>query len=360
MHNWNLENIYNKQIKNQTPVPLPDRLRVLGEDVALYKKEGEDYTLIGNVDNEFYNSTLSKYIKLGLSDSAELRKTISEILTKNNGNTSDNLNTFQSYVAEGGITLDTEKLAASESFLLKCVSENTGIMLDEFLKQTYGNIDVYNQYFKTAWASIPAATRVMGRAGAGELFLAFFCNGTKPIKGDLRVGSEDIEIKGLQGRLFKGKKIEKTRALWELVNQDYDDESQLLEEIALTIGAIAAPGVNHYNSEILKLITQPNLKDQILSDYSYLLKKGSLPVLSLTMEVAGAVQLLVYKEIQNFDSMIAFNHKLPTGVWLQFIDFKDINNLASLYNRLQNLPSRVRIEMRADGNGFSFSVFPKK
>lgn len=356
MHNWNLENIYSKQIKNLAPVPPPNRLKVLGEDVALYRKEGENYTLVGNVDNDFYNSTLSKYIKLGLSDSAELRKTISEILTKNNGNTSDNLNTFQSYVVEGGFTLDSQKLAASESFLLKCISENTGIMLDEFLKTTYGEVNVNNQYFNNAWTAEPAAA-IMGRAGVGELFLAFFCNGSKPVKGDLRVGAEDIEIKGLQGRLFKGGKIEIKRALWELVNQDFDDEAQLLEEISITIGSIA--GTHHYDSEILKLITHPDLNTQIVSDYNYLKKKGWLPNLSLTMKVAGVVQLLAYKEAQKFDSMIAFNHKQPSGVWLQFIDFKDINNLASLYSRIQDLPSRVRTEARADGSGFSLSVFPK-
>lgn len=356
MHNWNLENIYYKQIKTQPPVPPPNRLKILGEDVALYKKEGEDFTLIGNVDNDFYNSTLSKYIKLGLSDSIELRKMISKILTKNNGNTPDNLNSFQSYVVEGGFTLDTQKLAASESFLLKCISENTGIMLDEFLKRTYGEVDVNNQYFSTAWTAEPAAA-VMGRAGVGELFLAFFCNGSKPVKGDLRVGTEDIEIKGFQGRLFKSGKIEAKKALDLLSSQDYKDETQLLSYIADAIGAFA--GTSKYNPDILNLISQTDIKSEIISNYNYFKQKGWMPKLSLIMKVAGIVQMLAYKEAQKFDSMIAFNDKQPGSVWLQFIDFKDINNLASLYNRIQSLPSRVRTEGRADGSGFSLSIFPK-
>jgi hypothetical protein len=356
MHNWNLENIYSNKIKNQT-VPLPDRLKVLGEEVSLYKKDGEDYTLIGNIDNDFYDNTLSKYIKLGSLDSVELRKVTSEILTKNNGNTPENLNSFQSYVTEGGFTLDTQKLAASESFILKCVSENSGIMLDDFLKQTYGEVDVYNQYFNDAWSALPAAT-VMGRAGTGELFLAFFCNGSKPEKGDLRVGSEDIEIKGFNGRLFKSKKIEPKKVLEQLVKEDYKDETQLLQSIAYTIGVLA--GIEDYKIEILNLILQPQIKNDVIADYNYLKNKGWLPNLSTIMRIAGIVQLLAYKTAQKFDSMIAFNDKVSNGIWLQFINFKDINNLAELYNRLQGISSKWRTSPRIDGFGFSLQVTPKQ
>jgi hypothetical protein len=355
MHNWNLENLYNKHIKNQL-VPLPDRLKVLSEDVSLYKKDGEDYTLIGNIDNDFYNNTLSKYIKLGSLDSVELRKVTSEILTKNNGNTPENLNSFQSYVTEGGFTLDSQKLAASESFILKCVSENTGIMLDDFLKQTYGDVDVYNQYFNDAWSALPAAT-VMGRAGTGELFLAFFCNGSKPEKGDLRVGSEDIEIKGFNGRLFKSKKIEPRRVLELLIKEDYKDETQLLRSIAYTIGILA--GIEDYKTEILDLISLPEVKPEIMANYNYLKEKGWLPNLSTIMKIAGVVQLLAYKTAQKFDSMIAFNDKVSNGIWLQFINLKDINSLADIYNRLQDIPSRWRTSPRIDGFGFSLQVTPK-
>jgi D-alanyl-lipoteichoic acid acyltransferase DltB (MBOAT superfamily) len=77
------------------------------------------------------------------------------------------------------------------------------------------------------------------------------------------------------------------------------------------------------------------------------------------MEVVGIVQLFAYKVDQKFDSMIAFNDKLANGVWLQFLNFKDINNIAELYNRLKDSPSRWRISSRTDGHGFSLQVSSK-
>jgi hypothetical protein len=356
MHNWNLENIYSKQIKLQTPVPLPDRLKVLGEEVALYKKEGEDYTLLGNVDNEFYNNTLSKYIKIGSSESAQMRKTVCEILSKNRGCTPENLNTFQSYTMEGNFTLNPEALTKSESVFHKCVSENTGIMLDEFLKISYGTVEVYNQYFNNAWTAIPSAA-VMGRAGEGELFLAFFCNGSKPEKGDLKVGSEDVEIKGFNGRLYKSKKIDISKSIEILTKADYVNETELLKELAVAIGIFA--GVDTYDSEIFNLISQPEIRSVAISNYKSYLSKKRLPNFNILIKIAGIVQLLAYKEVQKFDSILAFNNKLPNGVWLQFINLKDINSLADMYSRVENLPSVLRTQLRTDGFGFSLTVSPK-
>jgi hypothetical protein len=352
---WNLEKLYEAEVKGNI-VPRPGRLRVLGEGIELYKKEGEEYIPLGNIDDDFYNETLSKYIKLGTSESTELRKVTSSILTKNKGNTPNNLNSFQSYVTEGGFTLDTQKLEASESFIIKCISENAGMMLDDFLKNTYGEVDVYNQYFTDVWSALPAAS-VMGRAGTGELFLAFFCNGSKPEKGDLRVGSEDIEVKGFNGRLFKSKKIDPRRVLELLIKDDLKDETQLLRTISYTIGALA--GIESYKAEILDLISQPEIKPLIIEDYNYLKAKGWLPNLSTIMKIAGVVQMLAYKTAQKFDSMIAFNDKVSNGIWLQFINLKDINSLADIYNRLMNLPSKWRTSPRIDGFGFSLKISPK-
>ena len=77
------------------------------------------------------------------------------------------------------------------------------------------------------------------------------------------------------------------------------------------------------------------------------------------MEVAGILQLFAYKIDQKFDSMIAFNDKLPNGLWLQFLNFKDINTIADLYDRLKDSPSKWRISSRTDGFGFSLQVSPK-
>ena len=356
MHSWNLEKIYGSQVSNHTPVPPPNRLRVLGEDVALYKKDGEDYTLIGNVNDDFYTSTLSKYIKIGSSESVEMRRTVDDILKKNRGNTPENLNTFQSYTMEGDFTLDPESLTKSESAFHKCVSENTGITLDEFLKKSYSNADIYNQYFNEAWSSIPTAA-VMGRAGEGELFLAFFCNGSKPEKGDLKIGNEDVEIKGYNGRLYKSKKIDTAGSINILNKSDYKDDKELLKQLAVAIGIFA--GVDTYSSDVYNLISQPKIKKEVISNYKYFQSKKRLPNFNIIIRIAGLVQLLAYKEAQKFDSILAFNNKLPNGIWLQFINLKDINSLADIYNRAESLPSTLRTALRTDGFGFSLTVTPK-
>lgn len=356
MHSWNLENIYDKQVKSHSPVPLPNRLKVLGEDIALYKKDGENYTLLGNVNDEFYSNTLSKYIKIGSSESAEMRKTVDDILKRNRGNTPENLNTFQSYTMEGNFVLNSEVLTKSESLFHKCVAENSGIMLDDFLKMSFTNADIYNQYFNEAWSAVPSAT-VMGRAGEGELFLAFFCNGSKPEKGDLKIGNEDVEIKGYNGRLYKSKKIDIAESLEILSKSDYTSESELLEQLSVATGIFA--GIDSYNKEIFNIISQPKIKNEVISNYKYFQSKKRLPNFNVIYKIAGLVQLLAYKEAQKFDSILAFNNKLPNGIWLQFINLKDINSLADIYSRIEEMPSIVRTALRTDGFGFSLTVTPK-
>lgn len=325
------------------------------ESVALYRKKGDDYELIGDVDDEFYNDTLERYIKLGATGSIEARKLIQSVLKKNNGATTDNLNTFQSYVEEGGFVIDESTLKAGEEFMLKCIENNEGIMLDSFIEEIYGDsVFVNNKYFSEAWNTSPAAA-VMGRAGSGELFLAFFCNGSKPQKGDLRVGSEDIELKGYNGRLYKSGKIDAASALRELSESDFKTDKELFAGIADAVGKLA--GTDEYNSEVQTLLSSEDLRSEVIKNYAYLKRNGKFPALSIIIKVAGTVQLLAYKEAQKFDSMIAFNNNLGgNNIWMQFINFKDLSNIQDVWNRINNLPSSIRTAVRTDGFGFSLQA----
>ena len=325
------------------------------ESVSLYRKKGDDYELLGDVDDEFYNDTLERYIKLGSTNSIETRKLIQSVLKKNNGASTDNLNIFQSYVEEGGFVIDEAALKAGEEFMLKCIEGNRGILLDSFIEEIYGdNVNVNNNYFLEAWNTSPAAT-VMGRAGSGELFLAFFCNGSKPQKGDLRVGSEDIELKGYNGRLYKSNKIDAAGALNELTDGDFKNDEELFAGIADAVGKLA--GTNEYNSEVQSLLNSEELRSEVVKNYIHLKRKGKFPALSIIVRVAGTVQLLAYKEAQKFDSMIAFNNNLGgNNIWMQFINFKDLSNIQDVWNRINNLPSSMRTAVRTDGFGFSLQA----
>ena len=334
-------------------------VRGYNESVSLYRKTGDDYELVGDIDDEFYNDTLKKYIKLGSADSVESRKLIQSVLKKNNGSSLENLNTFQSYIEEGGFLIDEDTLKAGEELLLQCIENNEGIMLDNFIEQIYGDaVNVNNKYFSEAWSTSPSAA-VMGRAGSGELFLAFFCNGNKPQKGDLRVGSEDIELKGYNGRLYKSNKLKPVEALEELISGDFKSDDELLTGVADAIGKIA--GTDEYNSEVKSLLESENLKSEVVENYVFLKRKGKLPSLSIIVRVAGTVQLLAYKKAQKFDSMIAFNNKLGSNnIWMQFINFKDLSNISEVWTRINNLPSSIRTTVRTDGLGFSLQANPEK
>lgn len=355
MHSWNLEKIYSKQVKNSVPVPPPNRLKVLGESVSLYRKKGDDYELIGDVDDEYYDNTLSRYIKLGSPGSTELRKQIQKILKKSDADDTDNVNTFQSYVEEGRFVIDDESQKVGERVISDCIQNNEGIMIDSFINKIYGtNVDVGNKYFKKAWSASPAAA-VMGRAGEGELFLAFFCNGIKPEKGDLKVGSENIEIKGYNGRLYKSEKIDTKQAYEELANSRIEDTEDLLDSVVNMIDKLS--GTTKYSNEVRELLETENIKNDIIKNYTYFKQKGKLPTLSTIVKIAGTVQLLAYKEAQKFDSMVAFNNTLGgNNIWLQFINLKDINTVQDMWNRINNLVSSVRFAVRTDGFGFSLQV----
>ena len=354
MHSWNLEKIYSKQVTKSAPVPPPNRLRVLGESVSLYRKKGEDYELIGDIDDDFYDNTLSKYIKLGSMDSAEVRKTVKNILKTANGNTGDNLNAFHGYVTEGNFTI-SENNADGENFLLECIEGNKSIQLGDFLKNIYGNqVEVTNSYFKKVWEASPENTDKHNRAGEGELFLAFFCNGEKPIKGDLRVGNRNIEVKGSGGRLYKNTKIKnKKEILDNLSVEKFNDEGELLKAISVAIGEVA--GSNDYNDEVLDIISSDNIKDNILRNYSSLIPRGKLPDKSLFMDIANYIQLLAYKHSQKFDSIILFNKSnMGAGVLMQFIDLEGIDTVSDMAKKLKSLPNKTEFKHNADGKGYSF------
>lgn len=352
MSNRELSKLYKEQV---APVGrfVESRHIVKGysESVSLYRKKGDDYELIGDVDDDFYDSTLSRYIKLGSPGSTELRKQVQKILKKSDADTTDNVNIFQSYLEEGRFIIDDDLLKKGGDLIDKCIADNEGIMLDSFIEKIYGSdIIVGNKYFNAVWSAMPS-TAVMGRAGEGELFLAFFCNGMKPEKGDLKVGSENIEIKGYGGRLYKSQKINAKKARAELISKRIESSEELLDGMADLIGALS--GTEEYNSEIKSLLKSEDIVDNIVQNYKYLKQNGVLPDLSISVKIAGTVQLLAYKKAQKFDSMIAFKNKLGgNNTWLQFINFKDIDTIEDMWNRISNLPSNIRFSANTDGHGF--------
>lgn len=354
MHSWNLEKIYSKQVSSHTPVPPPNRLRILGESVSLYRKNGNEYELIGDVDDEYYDNTLSRYINLGSSDSAEIRKTIKDILKATNGDVGNNLNDYQSYVVAGNFDIGEANRQTGENFVQQCIANNTLISVGDFLRQVYGNdIDAGNEYFSSAWRALPK-TGIHNRAGAGELFLAFFCNGKKPTKGDLHVKDRNVEVKGFGGRLHKSKQVVKPKIIQELINKDLGNIDDVLAAIAKAVSDLS--GADGYESDIKDILKNNiNIREKVLETYSALTKRYlNIPNNDIFIILAGAIQLLAYKEDQGFDSIVAFSDSknISENLLMQFIDLNDITTVAEMLVRLNSLDGSVRINFRGDGNGF--------
>ncbi len=370
MHSWNLEKIYSKQVTKSTPVPPPNRLRILGESVSLYRRKGDDYELIGDVDDDYYDSTLSRYIKLGSADSMELRKTVKSILKDIGGFQNDNLDVYQNYVSEGGFNIDDENRQAGQQFLLQCIAEDRFISIGDFLKKIYGDVDASNEYFTKAWSAAPKGG-VMSRTGSGELFFAFFCNGSKPDKGDLRVGGRDIEIKGFKGRLLKSDALPTLDEIYQqLKDKPVVYEDQLLDQMVETINDLS--GTTKYKEQIRDFVESSAVKGRIIEEYKTLISKkigkAERPEFdrSYTMLIASAAHLLGYKEKQKFDSIIAFNTTSGSAdnSELQFINLDNVETLVDMINKLnhinKSLPSPIIIKYNPDGHGFNMLLGKSK
>ena len=370
MHSWNLEKIYSKQVTKSAPVPPLNRLRVLGESVSLYRKKGEDYELIGDVDDDYYDSTLSRYIKLGSADSVELRKQIKSILKDIGGFQNDNLDVYQNYVSEGGFNIDDTNRQAGQQFLLQCIAEDRFISIGDFLKKIYGDVNASNEYFTKAWSAAPKGG-VMSRTGSGELFFAFFCDGSKPDKGDLRVGNKDIEIKGFKGRLLKSDALPPLdQVLQDLKDKPVVYEDQLLDQMIETINDLS--GTTKYKNQIRDFINLENIRERIIKEYRIFVSKKigraerSEFDRSYTMLIASAAHLLGYKENQKFDSIIAFNTTsgFADNSELQFINLDNVETLVDMIDKLNNinksLPSPIIIKYNPDGNGFNMLLGKSK
>ena len=336
-------------------------VRGYSESVSLYRKKGEDYELIGDVDDDYYDSTLSKYIKLGSADSVELRKTIKDVLKAANGNRDENLDIYQSYVVAGNFDIKEENRQSGEGFVQECILNNTLISIGAFLRQIYGDeIIVGNEYLPAAWKAQPKTKSEFGhdRSGAGELFLGFFCNGTKPLKGDLHIGNKNIEVKGFGGRLYKGKKIDKQEIMQELISKDLNNIDDILEKIVDTISDLS--GTTKYKEDIRDIIeNNSNIREGVLETYVALTKRYfNISNNNIFIILASTVQLLAYKDQQGFDSIVAFSSSknISENLLMQFINLSDITTVSEMFTRLKDLDGNIKINFNPDGSGFDMEL----
>lgn len=323
------------------------------ESIGLYTKTGDIFNHIEDVEAQFFSETLQKYIKLGSISSAGIRKIVKIKLEAANGDIGDNINCFQNYITEGEFELNDSNFIRGEELLLEWLINNKAGYISHIINQIYPAATVVNSMLKYAWSSLPKAP-IHGSSGQGELFLAFFGNGYKPVKGDLAIGGRNIELKGAGGRLYKSPVIADDMTNMLL---DYTSDEEFINKMAETIAVNSGTEkVLHYIAELLNDTT---VLAALKVDYKYFKAKNKLRSGNILMQIGGIAQMLIYKQEQGFDSMICFNNKMSNDIYLQFMDFKNINNLVEMYHMINSLPSHVKTNRHKDGNGFMITVKPK-
>ena len=221
-----LDQVYLQESAGKSVGKLP-RQYVLGEEVSIYSKQNDKQIQhIGDVGDEYYNKVVKTYVNMGSNSNTDLRAKIEEKLERCNGNIDNNADIWQRYMMEGEFDMSDNNFKSSEQLLLNYIENDQVFYLDNFIKKNWPQSDVTGSYFKPAFATTPEAPR-FGRAGEGELYLAYFCNGTKPDKGDLHVAGIDIELKGKGGRLFKAN----VKKDFSHIQKDFENDDDILDGV---------------------------------------------------------------------------------------------------------------------------------
>ena len=329
--------------------------KVYNEDVALYTKKGDGYELLANVDQKYYEDILSRYVKMGTTDSIAGRKKIEDRLEKAGGNINDNLNTFQSYTYAARIELNDEKFKSAQDNLVNLCNNSALFKLDEFINNSFPNTQVYNKYFDKAWCSLPEAP-THGAPGCGELFLAFLCDGIKPKKGDLSTGGLEIELKGPGGRLCK------TAALtddFSDLEKPGGDNDLILQNISKFIAKYC--GLEQSKDGLFKLLKDHNLAQLMFQERDYFLQRGRLRPgmgklgVNMINQLGGIIQLYEYQKAQGFDVFLAYN-QIGNDLVLQTVNMQNLGTLSDFYGQINNLKGILRFNRRKDGKGWSCNL----
>jgi hypothetical protein len=342
------------------------------DDVDIYKKGAQDLkpALVATVDPEYYKDTLTKYIKLGSIDSAEVRNIVIQRLTTANGLISNNLELFQGLVMDLDLDItDPTNFEECERKFVNTIKTNSSVTVDEIIFAGFNKKVTDSPYYSQCWAAFPEAP-VMGSPGEGELFLSFFCNGTKPKKGDILIRDFSIELKGPGGRLFKNR----TQTglydpeTFELLNlPDPNNPRSGIDNFAQYIANISGYNVAVENvdgvDELKNLLNQNEfLINQLAREASEVTsgKRTKLRNSNTFVLLAGYAQIFAYKLSQKFDALAVFDPK--PGFYIYGFIVPD--NLADMYKIINtgssDQVSGIQFRRRGDGNGYSIYLQTSK
>jgi hypothetical protein len=297
---------------------------------------------IGDVVTNYYHDVLVKHVELGSIEKVRIRKLIKERLDSCGGNINQNVDIWQDYINEGNFDLVDEKFLRCENMLLDKIQNHDVFSLNELISAGWNEANINNQYFDQAFETVPEAP-LFGRPGASELYLAFFCNGEKPKKGDLNVGGVDIELKGPGGRLYKTPKLVTD---FSVLDQQLETTSEILNAVADFISGYA--GTLHLRSQIGDMVNL--FAAECEREYLYYKDRNKLRPKNILVYIGGLSQLFSYQSAQGFDVFTSFS-KSDDNIQFKTIDFRQISNLLELHAAIKK-NTWLKFSRNIDGNGW--------
>ena len=273
------------------------RVDVISQDTSDPEAPAQDY----EVDKEYFNNQIKPRLVLGHPDRIIARKIIEDRLIELKAqNITDTIDMYQEFIDKLGIVLDDDKAI---KFSRELTSKYTEYTFSNLLKNTYAlkadpSSDIrWQAVFQAKPEPIAGGRRT---PGDGELFISFFSNSKRPPTGDVQIGDVKIEVKGYQGRLYKGL-IQRTLLPPKDTFKMYPADNKI-DFIVKFIINLAGGGADND----IKTIVKDNLDTLATEIY----KSVTVDKAPLLTRIIGAQQLLLYKNEANFNNFLIFNKKI--------------------------------------------------
>ena len=298
-HEPSISRLVSVLLEDETVEAPPPRetVEVISQDTSSPEASAGEYT----VDKVYFNNEIIPRLELGHPDKITVRTIIAKRLLKLNAqNIATTIDMYQEFIEGLGIVLDDDK---AEKFGSALTGEYTKNTFSDLLKDTYAlkadpsSDDRWQAVFEAKPLPIAGGRK---QPGDGELFISFFSNSKRPPTGDVQIGDVKIEVKGYQGRLYKGL-IQRTPLPDKDTFKVYPNDNKI-DFIVKFIINLAGGGA--YND--IKPIVTGDLNTLATEIY----KSVTVDKAPLLTRIIGAQQLLLYKEEANFNNFLIFNKKI--------------------------------------------------
>ena len=205
-----LNQVYSESV-NKIKVALPwenvsESINPQATRVILYAEDPDtkERSNLGEMNPEFYHKELLPFIKRGHPESIGLVRTIQTRLANLHAGSKDNIDEYYHFCKDVGIDLNKTNADKFAEIIWKLTNENTHSHMSKILELAYNTPEeliLSSKHFMSVLLAMPVNKGESGdAAGKGEVFLAFFSDGSKPLgtkesKGDVMIGETIYEVK---------------------------------------------------------------------------------------------------------------------------------------------------------------------